>query len=388
MSLFRPARRAAPEVRGFNAGNVGLSLMSGSLDQALRLAPLYSAATLVVDAISTAPVHEYSDRNGGRVRVNDEAVVGDPGLGVNRVGWLSQLIMSLLLRGNAFGFNAAFDGTGTRPTKVVWLPPDIVQVDESGGLPRYIVGGVPVDRGLITHIPGYLLPGSCVGLSPIGLFRTQLQTGQRVDAAAGEWYGQASNPRAVLANRTRALLPDEPEQVKDRYNAAMKAGDILVMGNDWSWSSLTVSPADAQFVSAAQMTANQVAAIYHVPAEEIGGTSGNSLTYSTVELNGIKFSQRAILPWTTRIETAWSAMLSSPRYVRFNLDGQLRADFKTRMDGYAVALKNGILTQDEARSLENREPLDDEQVTDWLEHYVKPAAAQPAPADQPEGGQA
>lgn len=358
------------------------------MEQALRLAPLHSAVTLVVDALTTAPVHEYADRDGNRVRIGDDPVVRDPGLGVDQAGWVGQCIASLLLRGNAFGLNVGFDSTGTRPTKVKWLPPDIVHVDETGAMPRYVIAGREVDRGFITHIPGHLLPGSCVGLSPIGLFRTQMQTGQRIDAAAGEWYGQATNPRGILARTDRALEPEEIEATKARYKESVKSGDILVTGNNWQWQSLTVSAADAQFVGQAQMTANQIASIYHVPPEEIGGTAGGSLTYATVELNGIKLNQRAVLPWAMRVERAWSAMLAQPRYVRFNLDGSLRADFKTRMDGYAVALKNGILTQDEVRALENRSPLSDEQVAEWQENYAKVAAAQPAPGAEPaEGGQ-
>ena len=41
-------------------------------------------------------------------------------------------------------------------------------------------------------------------------------------------------------------------------------------------------------------------------------------------------------------------------FVEVNLDGMLRGDFKARMDGYAQAVQNGILTPNEARGLENR----------------------------------
>lgn len=385
MSLFRPARRSAPaESRGFTTGNLGMTTLGDSVSDALRLVPLYAAVSLIADAISTAPVHEFADRGGGRVRINDDAVVREPGLGIDRISWVCQAVSSLLLRGNAYGFGTGLDTA--RPTSVIWLPPDQVMVDETGALPEYYLNGRHIDRGLITHLRGHVLPGSCVGLSPISLFRTQLQTGRRVDVASSDWYGQATNPRGILSRTDRALEPDEIDATKQRYKESVKSGDILVTGNDWKWQSLTVSPADAQFVGQAQMTANQIAAIYHVPADEIGGTTGNSLTYSTVELNGIKFNQRAILPWTTRIEQAWSSWLAQPRYVRFNLDATLRVDLKTRMDAYAVALKNGVYTQDRVRALENEPPMTADEVTAWQENYVKPGAAQPAA--QPGGGQA
>ena len=364
-----------------------MSTLGDSISDALRLVPLYGAVSLVADAISTAPVHEFADRGGGRVRINDDAVVREPGLGIDRISWVCQAVSSLLLRGNAYGFGTGLDVA--RPTSVMWLPPDQMVVDESGVLPEYYLNGQHIDRGLITHIRGHVLPGSCVGLAPISLFRTQLQTGRRVDVASSDWYGQAANPRGILSNKTGPLTPDQIETTKQRYQESVKSGDILVTGNDWQWQSLTVSPADAQFIGQMQMTANQIAAIYHVPADEIGGTTGNSLTYSTVELNGIKFNQRAILPWTARIEQAWSSWVAQPRYVRFNLDATLRVDLKTRMDAYAVALKNGVYTQDRVRALENEPPMTPDEVTAWQENYVKPGAAQDAqPGKPPGGGQA
>lgn len=343
MSLFRPARRSAPEARGFTVGNVGSGWSAtGAMDQALRLVPLYSAATLIVDALSTVPVTAYLDERPGRIPtpVQPEIVVS-PGLGVRRDAWIGQAMMSLLLRGNAFGLVAATGFAGL-PTKVVWIHPDQVTVDESGVMPEYMVGGRHVPREMVVHIPGHVLPGSCVGLSPLGLFRTQMQTGMRVDAAAGDWYGQAANPRGVLSQVNRPLTPDEIEAAKERYAASVKSGDVLVMGNDWKWQSLTVSPADAQFVDAAQMTANQVAAIYHVPPDEIGGTTGSSLTYSTVELNGVKFNRRAVLPWSSRLQAAWSEMLPNDDFVEFDLSAAAQPDLQTRANIFGTLFRAGV----------------------------------------------
>lgn len=392
VSLFRPSRRAITSLP-WNAGGPRPSLAGvGTMDGALGLVSLYSAVTLILDAISTVPVHTFGEvAGGGRKRVTDPAIVRSPGMpGVGQAAWISQAVASVLLRGNAFGYAPVLDNRG-KPVAVKWLHPDTVDCDESGATPRWSVGGHSIDPAHFVHIPGYVVPGSILGLSPLGLFRRQIEQGQQIDASSLEYYRGVRNPRGILANKMRELTPDQIQTTKDRYKASMADHDILVLDNAWDWTSLAVTPADAQFIQASQMTANQVAAIYHVPPDEIGGVAaGGSLTYSTVELNGIKFQQRAVLPWTTRLETAWAAMLPEPRYVKFNLDAALRADFKTRMDGYAVALKNGLLTQDEARELEDRPALTDEQVTEWLEQYVKPAAAQPTapPATQPGGGQA
>lgn len=352
MSLFRPSRRAepqAPEVRGFTVGNVGLSLGS-TMESALGLIPLYSAVTLIVDAVSTVPVRAYLDERAGRVPTNPQPEIAtSPGVGLPRSAWIGQALSSLLLRGNAYGLTMAMSPLAL-PTKVQWLHPDAVTVDQSGPLPRYVVGGREIPRELITHIPGHVMPGSWVGMSPIELFRVQMQTGRRVDAAAGDWYGQAANPRGILSQVNRSLEPAEVETVKDRYKASVKSGDIMVTGNDWKWQPLTVSPADAQFVGAAQMSANQIAAIYHVPADEIGGTVGSSLTYSTIELNGVKFNRRAVLPWTSRLQTAWSAMLPASDFVEFDLAAAAQPELKTRADIFGALFRSGVTPDSAART--------------------------------------
>jgi HK97 family phage portal protein len=43
----------------------------------------------------------------------------------------------------------------------------------------------------------------------------------------------------------------------------------------------------------------------------------------------------------------------SKKYIEFNLDGLLRGDFKTRMDGYAQGIQHGIYMPNEARRFEN-----------------------------------
>jgi hypothetical protein len=40
-------------------------------------------------------------------------------------------------------------------------------------------------------------------------------------------------------------------------------------------------------------------------------------------------------------------------FIKFNLDGLLRGDYKTRMDGYAIGRQNGWLSANDIRELEN-----------------------------------
>lgn len=341
---------------------------TSSMESALRLTPVYAAVSLVSEALISVPLHSYRQSAAGSVRVNpDPAIVADPSPWVDPLTWRGQYVASMLLRGNAFGLVTQWTGTGY-PSQIQWLHPDTVSVDVSNGTPRYMYGAKEIDRSAIIHVRSVTLPGSVVGLSPVQLFRSQLSSASAAADLQANIY-KTGGPAAHFKKTDRTLTADESSVVKERFRAQIAAGDLLVTGNDWDYTSLGMSPADAQFIEAAKLSANQIAAIFHVPADEIGGETGSSLTYSTLEMNDLKFVRRGVAPWAVRLEAALTSALPRPQYVKFNLDAYVRTDLMTRMRAHAIALTYGIETLDEVRGLEDRQPLSAEQVATWQEQY-------------------
>jgi HK97 family phage portal protein len=299
-------------------------------------------------------------------------LVTDPGtFGLDLIAWKGQAVGSLLHRGNAYGIATETDSQAN-VTRVRWLHPDLVTVDESQAAPRYYVNGREIPREIIIHIPGICPPGSVVGLSPVSLFRTEIETGLRAGELARQWYKDGSAPSSILYRKDRPLVAGEGAVAKARFKQAVKDHDVLVTGNDWGYLPLSISPADARFLEQSQAIATTVGAIFHVAPEEIGGQSGSSMTYSTLESNDLRYSRKAVRPTAERFESAITRLLPDSVYVKFNFDALVRSELKARMDSYAVALDNGILTLDEVRALEDRAPLTPEQVIAWQDQYVVP----------------
>ena len=48
-------------------------------------------------------------------------------------------------------------------------------------------------------------------------------------------------------------------------------------------------------------------------------------------------------------------------YVQFNMDGLMRGDYKSRMEGYAIGRQNGWLSANDIRALENQNPIPKEE---------------------------
>ena len=47
--------------------------------------------------------------------------------------------------------------------------------------------------------------------------------------------------------------------------------------------------------------------------------------------------------------------------MQFNIDGLMRGDYKSRMEGYAIARQNGWMSANDIRALENQNPISEEE---------------------------
>lgn len=386
MSLFRKteSRDAAgwEALRTFATG--GGPLLGSGTKNALRLIPLYAATSLIADQFSLLPMTGYDTVNGRKTRLDPQPLLcTDPHVNpvFTRVEWLHQYAVSRLLRGNAYGVVTAIDQFGT-PTKIAWLNPDNVRVDESGPVPQYFHNEELLDINTVLHIPWYPAPGSIVGLSPVSHFRSQIETGMAANDYGNKWFRNGATPSGHLKYTGKVnggtLSNAQSAQVKERFKATIAGNDFFVSGSDWDWKALSVSAEDAQFLQTIKATANQIAAIFHVDPEDIGGEAGSSMTYSTLELNQIKFQVRAQQPLMTALEAHVKRILPGTQYVKLNADAMIRTESKVRAEVHEINLRTGMETQDEGRALEDKAPHTPAEREQWLQYRTI------GPADGPE----
>jgi HK97 family phage portal protein len=150
---------------------------------------------------------------------------------------------------------------------------------------------------------------------------------------------------------------EEAQAIKARLVNAIRSRQPLVHGKDWEFTPISVPLEDSQFLDTMKATTNQVAAIYGIPAEMMGGQTGTSMTYNTVEQNGLNFVTFALRPWLVLLETAFSALLPDKQYVKFNVDALIRTDTLSRHNIYKIDREIGLRSIDEIRALEDLTPL-------------------------------
>ena len=371
MSLFfrRAEQRAVMSVEGWGRGDD--AALGSSMSSALSVVPVFASCRLISDSIATVPLQAYRKTGDVRTPIALPAVFDTE----TRIEWVQQALMSLLLRGNAYGLVVARSDDGT-PKRVQWLNPERVDIDETGTKPVFRYNGTVVPDVDMKHIPAYAMPGTVKGLSPIGACSMLADTGAATQKMMRDWFAGRGIPGVTAQNTSKVLSAAEAETVSDRLRARMRTGQPFVHGSDWDINFMSLPADDAGFVSSAKLNATQVATIYGIPPEMIGGETGSSLTYSTVEMNQHNLAALTLRPWLAKLEQEFSSWIYRPRYVRFNVDAMIRVDVKTRYDIHQIAREIGMRNVDEIRALEDLTPLPDGQGQDY-NPLLKSTPAQP-----------
>jgi HK97 family phage portal protein len=326
-------------------------------DQALRLSAVWACVRLLADTISTLPVDVYRKGDPDR-QIPTPALLQAPSDAFGTIEWLHAVMSSLALRGNAYGVITGRTGAAGWPAQIELLSPDVVSVyrDEAGRI-GYRIGGVEYDRADIFHVRAFTVPGSLVGLSPVEYARQSIGVGLAAEQFGARFFGDNATPSALIVSKT-SISPDAAERVKARWRAAHEGRrDLAVLTGDVEFHPLTISPNESQFVETQRFTVAQIARLFGVPPEMIGGEAGGSLTYANVEQRALDFVTFALGPWVARIESALSSLLPRGQVVKLNTGALLRADLLTRYQAHEIGIRSGFLTVNEARDLENRPPL-------------------------------
>lgn len=358
MSLFRKARaetRSIDSVPWDHGGTLGGPPVSQ--DRALRLAPVYAAHRHLADNISTLPLKAYrkvfDKREPMRMPLLFQFLADDGTL----VDWITQAVLSLASQGNAIGLITNLDDMGF-PTGVMWRPRVEFEVDDDSNIarPQWYWNGRKIDRSEIVHVPWLKIPGKTLGLSPLEAAMLTVESGLKAQEFGNDWFAAGGVPPGTFKNVAKTVNQEESAKIKTRLVQAIKSRQPIVYGSDWDFTPISIPPEQAQFVESQKLTANQIASIYGIAPEEVGGEPANSLTYNTEELRQTR-TLANLRPWLVRLEWGFSNLMPEWQYVKFNADATIRSDLKSRHSVYQVDRQIGLMSINEIRALEDLPPI-------------------------------
>jgi HK97 family phage portal protein len=335
--------------------------VSVTVDSAMRLSAVWACIRLLAGVGSTLPLDTYRTIGGTANEVRRPALFDQPSPGVALPTWLYQVWASLLTDGNAYGVATSF-GANSYPASVEILDPSLVswRSDPDTGWVA-LVDGKPVDRwpnGPLWHVPLFTMPGTPFGLSPVQNARQSIAAGLAAESFGSQFFTAGGTPNAILYSETE-LSQEQAQGIKAAFTQATTMNrEPAVMGAGLRYERIQVSPEEAQFLDTQRFTVEQIARIYGVFPEMIGGaTSGSNVTYANREQRAADWLTFGLMPYLIPIEEALSSLVPRPERVKFNVDGLLRADLSTRYNAHGSAIRSGWMSVNEARALEDLAPI-------------------------------
>jgi HK97 family phage portal protein len=180
------------------------------------------------------------------------------------------------------------------------------------------------------------------------------------------FFSNNAAPKAAIT--LPAAISDEAanklrETWERRHRGLENANRIAILDGAMDIKALGMSNDDAQVVQTHAMAVNKIARRFGVPGFLIGETGDVSNFGTGIEQQSIGFITYYMRPKLVVWEQALNAALMSDAmrrdyYFEFNIDGLLRGDFKTRMEGYALMIQWGLSTPNEIRKLMNLPPIE------------------------------
>lgn len=378
--LFRardkPHRQTLPEdaVSAAPTFSFGSSMSGKSVtpSSAIQVSAVYACVRVIAETIASLPLHVYESTDAGSRKANEHTLYrllhDEPNNEMTSFIWREVMLSHLLLWGNSYC--QIIRSGRSRIVGLYPLLPDHMAVDrDTKGKLTYTYttseGRMeqlnPED---VLHIPGLGFDG-VMGYSPIALEKAAIGLGIAAEEYGSKFFQNGARPSGIL---THPNTVKDPAALRASWNAAYggsgNASRVAVLEEGMTFVPLSMPNNEAQFLETRKFQVTEICRIFRVPPHMIGDLE--RATFSNIESQNISFAVHTIRPWLVRIEQAINKTLIPENekgryYAQFNIDGLMRGDYKSRMEGYAIARQNGWMSANDIRALENLNPISEEE---------------------------
>ena len=346
---------------------------------AMQMTAVYSCVRILAEAIAGLPLHlyRYGD-NGSKEKAIDHPLYAllhdEPNPEMTSFVFRETLMTHLLLWGNAYA-QIIRNGKGEVVALYPLMPNRMtVDRDENGQLyyeyqtsqddahtmKDAVVRLSPRD---VLHVPGLGFDG-LVGYSPIAMAKNAIGLAIATEEYGSKFFANGATPGGVLEHPN---VVKDPERVRSSWNAAFggsaNSNKVAVLEEGMKYTPISISPEQAQFLETRKFQIDEIARIFRVPPHMIGDLEKSS--FSNIEQQSLEFVKYTLDPWVCRWEQSMQRALLKPDekqqyFLKFNVDGLLRGDYQSRMNGYAVGRQNGWMSANDIRELENLDRIPEE----------------------------
>ena len=385
MGLFSGLFKSRDKPKNSTAGSAFAFYLGGSTAgkavterSAMQMTAVYSCVRILAEAIAGLPVHLYRyTKDGGKEKAIEHPLYrllhDEPNPEMSSFVFRETLMTHLLLWGNAYA-QVIRNGKG-EVVALYPLMPNKMTVDrdsngrlyyqysrtsdESGGRNETVILRPPD----VLHIPGLGFDG-LVGYSPIAMAKNAIGLAIATEEYGAKFFANGAAPSGVLEHPGTIKDPQRVREAwQSQFGGSSNSGKIAVLEEGMKYTPISISPEQAQFLETRKFQINEIARIFRVPPHMVGDLEKSS--FSNIEQQSLEFVKYTLDPWVIRWEQSIQrALLTTEEkrtfFVKFNVEGLLRGDYQSRMNGYATARQNGWMSANDIRELENLDRIPEE----------------------------
>ena len=196
-----------------------------------------------------------------------------------------------------------------------------------------------------------------MGYSPIAMAKNAIGMAIACEEYGAKFFANGAAPGGVLEHPGTIKDPQRlRENWMSQFGGSANSGKIAVLEEGLKYTPIGISPEQAQFLETRKFQINEIARIFRVPPHMVGDLEKSS--FSNIEQQSLEFVKYTLEPWVIRWEQSIQRSLLTQEekatyFVKFNLEGLLRGDYQSRMNGYAIGRQNGWMSANDIRELEN-----------------------------------
>lgn len=352
---------------GFQYGS-GIEGITVTTDSALGVPAIADAVNFISGTLAGLPLHVYKKTRAGRERVDGgiativHSAVNDE---MSSFDWRKYLFEQVLTAGRGLTY---IERSASGAVVNLWpLDPTTVTIIRRQGRKfyRYDDGSkiIEYNASEIIDIPFMLKSDGITHRGPISMNRDVISLAIASTRYGSKFFENGGVPPFAVQGNFQS--PGALKRAADDFQSAVKKAAkenrlALTLPLGLEIKSIGIDPEKSQLVETKRFIIEEIARIYSIPPTFLQDLSNG--TFSNTEQQDLHFVKHTIKRWCEQFEQEANLKLfgrrSDKTYVEFDLDGLLRGDFKTRMDGYAQGIQNGVLTPNEARRAENRPDQD------------------------------
>lgn len=351
-------------IKMFGADMLSAAGVTVNPKTALEVPAIWAAVNFIAGTIAGLPLHVYRKTEDGKERIKGglatilhDAVTPE----MSSFDWRKYFMERTLTDGRSVSF---IERNAMGRVLNIWpLVSRNVSVSIKGGRKfyEYREGSRKViyDASDVIDIPFMLDDDMATAISPV------LKNADAIGLAiAATKYGSkffnngGVPPFALVGNfQTGAAMRRASEDLEEAVKRASTEGrTALTLPSGHTLERLGVDPDKAQLSEIKRFSVEEIARIYQIPPTFLQDLTNG--TFSNTEQQDLHFVKHTVKRWVEQIEQELNLKLfgrsNTSQFAEFNVDGLLRGDFTTRMEGYSKAIQNAVMTPNEARQTENR----------------------------------